>query len=166
MKQYDVKGNVHEDGRRRPIGYILSKTGHRDLAVIGHYETPCGGCDTIPKMEHIFELVRQSHAAGMDVVFEGLLISADSKRTLLLYEDELPLTVVALTTPIEICLAGINDRRIKRMGDKYTPVNPKNTEAKYKGVKSSMTKLQDAGVDARWCSREEAAETVRRLLDV
>lgn len=165
MELYGSRSRVMEEDRRQPIGYVLNNGG-RSLAVLGHYETPCGGCDTIPKMDKIFQLVRDSHNNGMDVVFEGLLISADIKRTLALHEEGLPLKVVALDTPIEACLAGINDRRSTRMGDKYTPVNPKNTESKFKGVKSSMAKLQEAGVAASWASRADALNIVREALKI
>lgn len=151
--------------RKQPIGYICGGDKGRMLAVVGHYETPCGGCDTIPNMERIFELVRLAHSEGSHVLFEGLLISADIKRTLALHDDGLPLKVIALETELEACLAGVNDRRMKRMGNKYTPVPSKNTESKFKGVKSSMRKLQANGVDARWCDRAGAFELVQSWLE-
>lgn len=165
MGLYEAKAPQFVSGRKRPLGYILSDSSMKlPLAVVGHYETPCGGCDTIPQMERIFELVRWSHNQGYNVLFEGLLISADSKRTLELAKTGYPLRVVALNTPIEVCLSGINDRRVKRMGDDYTPVNPKNTESKHKGVRSSMAKLQANNVDAVWADRERAYEIVKELL--
>ena len=86
MEQYPHRVVFRREGRKQPIGYLYQRdaspnTKGRQLAVIGHYETPCGGCDTIQKMDDIFQLVRDSHEAGHDVLFEGLLISADMKRT-------------------------------------------------------------------------------------
>ncbi len=181
MELYKTKASIFEDTiregrtkpRKRPIAYLMGRGSHRvplmptGLIVLGHYESPCGGCDTIPKMEEIFANVRTAHQNGHDVLFEGLLISADVKRTLALHEENLPLTVIGLDTPIEQCLDGVNDRRLKRMGtEKYTPVNPANTISKDKGVKTSMQKLAAAGVAAEWHSRESALPRLREILKV
>lgn len=173
-----------ERARKRPIGYICNRPGWRSLAVVGHYETACGGCDTIPEMEMIFRLVRDSHAAGMNVLFEGLLISADVNRTLALHTDGLPLRVIALDTPLQTCLDSINARRlqaherrvqeivqanIKRRSpiiipDPPGPVSEANTTSKFKGVHQSMQRLLAAGVDAVTLSRADAASNIKRVL--
>lgn len=109
---YGRRLKYHIDGRKQPIGYVLQRLHGNDLAIIGHYETACGGCDTIQKMEEIFRLVRESHAAGHDVMFEGLLISADVNRAQALHDDGLPFTVIALDkVPLETCLDSVNQRR-------------------------------------------------------
>lgn len=167
MKTYKGLGgqraDVMEEGRKRPIMHWFTAEGRRPLAVIGHYCTPCGGCDTIPKMERIFNLVRKAHRGGADVLFEGLLISADSKRALELHDDELPLLVCELDTPIETCLESINARRRARKKD-AEDVDPKNTESKYKGVQSSMKKLRSHGVDCYTGSREDVLAHVLSTL--
>src|SRR3546814_2254821 len=56
------------------------------------------------------DLVRKSHAAGMDVLYEGLLISAEVNRAVKLHEEGLPLLTVALDTPLEIGRASCRDR--------------------------------------------------------
>lgn len=166
MDLYPHRHSYKMEGRKQPIGYVCSRAeGGRALAVIGHYETPCGGCDTIAKMETIFEKVRESHAAGFDVLFEGLLISADVNRTAALHEDGLPLEVVALDVPLDVCLDSVNARRWAKNPDK-PPVNPKNTESKWKGVRKSMERLEAAGVRASWASRDGALTLIRHLLEV
>lgn len=161
MECYGSKGKVMEDGRKQPIGYICYREGgKRPLAVIGHYETACGGCDTIPKMERIYELVRKAHDNGMDVVFEGLLISADVNRTAALHTDGLPLLVIALTTPLAECIDSINKRRWTRNPD-LPPVKTKNTESKYKGVAKSMERLKAQGVRAEWEDRDGALQMMK-----
>lgn len=157
-----------EEGRKQPIGYALHRAQGvpgRPLGLIGHYETACGGCDTVPKMDRIFELVREAHANGMDVLFEGLLISADFNRTYALHADGLPLLVVGLDVPLDVCLDSVNQRRWAKNPNK-PPVNPKNTESKWKGTKNTMKKLQEHGVDARWADREGAFKIIRGALDV
>lgn len=179
----------HEEGRKQPIGYALDLPGSTlPVALIGHYETACGGCDTIPSMDKIFELVRWSADNGFHVIFEGLLISADLQRTLALHTEGRPLTVIGLSTPLEECLASVNKRRqtafegrLERIqaensvreeaGRKLLPlpepkgdVNPKNTESKYKGVTKSMEKLIEAGVTAEWHDRASALARLQGLL--
>ncbi|HNQ98388.1 MAG TPA: zeta toxin family protein, partial [Trueperaceae bacterium] len=135
--------------------------------VIGHYETTCGGCDTISKMEHIFELARKAHDNGCDVVFEGLLISADVNRTAALWafaqEQGCPMLVVALDVPLQVCLDSVNARRRERNPD-LPPVNPRNTESKHKGVQQSMRRLEAAGVPAVSLDRDAALARIRAEL--
>ena len=190
MDCYDTKGKVYVEGRKQPLGYLCHKEGHKSLAVIGHYETPCGGCDTINKMDDIFDLVRKSHEKGYNVIFEGLLISADVNRTAALHHEGLPLTVLAIDIPLQDCLDSINGRRkaswelrckkieqeneerqekglkLKELPPKPDDVNPKNTESKWRGVKLCMNRLLEAGVDARWGSRNQCLTIIKEKLNV
>ena len=167
MDQYDHKVEHHIAGRRQPIAYTLTKLGSPNLAVIGHYETACGGCDTISKMDDIFRRVRQAHNNGCNVLFEGLLISADVKRMAMLAQ-EYPCMVVALDqVPIEQCIASVNERRMARMGpEKFRPVKEDNTRSKFRGVELSLERLAEQDVAVYSCNREEALETVERALDL
>ena len=154
MELYDTKDSLRVSGRKRPIAYRLTKEGHRPLVVLGHYETACGGCDTISQQPTIFQLVR-TWAGVADVLFEGLLISAEVNNTAALYQDGLELRVYALTTDVEQCLDSVNMRRRARMGDKFTPVKEKATRAKFKGVQSSLKRLRDHRVTVREGTRTE-----------
>lgn len=155
------------EGRKQPIGYIhkTSYGGISSLGIVGHYETACGGCDTVPTMDKIFDLVRQGDRAKMDVLFEGLLISADLKRTQALHDEGRELLVIGLTTPIELCLSSVNERRrarFERQGhpEKYTPVKEKNTISKHKGVLKSIEKMKQHGMETMWADREEAFKII------
>lgn len=172
MDSFEEREPLVQSGRRQPIGYLCagpylaSSPAALTLAVVGHYETACGGCDTISKMDEIFGLVRDYHDRATHVVFEGLLISADVNRTLALHEDGFPLFVVALDkVPLEVCLASVNERRLARMGpERYTPVKEKNTISKFRGVQQSMTRLAAARVDVASHGRKTAlAAIVERL---
>lgn len=162
---YPRRFPVKIEGRRQPIGYIHTRPNGRSLALIGHYETPCGGCDTITSQDEIYTRVRAAHEQGMDVLYEGLLISADANRVIALHQDGLPVRVIALDTPLDVCLASVNERRWAKNPDK-PPVNPKNTESKFKGVQSSMKRLEAAGLDARWASRDGAFELIKEWLEL
>lgn len=163
------KAKFFEPGRKQPIGYVfqrgnLLKYG-RSLAIIGHYETPCGGCDTINGQDHIFNLVRQAHDNGNDVLFEGLLLSAEVNRMAQLHDAGYDARVVVLDVPLETCLASVNGRRqAKRPG--APPVNPDNTAAKHKGTQMAARRLQERGVPVCTADRDAAFDYIRSLLEI
>jgi thymidylate kinase len=163
MGLYPIRSKYFVEGRRQPLGYMLYKEGFRPLAVIGHYETACGGCDTITNMDEIFKLVRTCDTSASDVLYEGLLISADIQRTLALHQEGRRMLVVALDTPLDVCIASINERRRTKTPDK-PDVATKNTESKFKGVRSSMKRLEEAGVPTLWASRDDAFNRITKEL--
>lgn len=156
MARYSGREPVFVEGRKRPLLYRCSHPGHTPASFLGSYETPCGGCDTIVEgYDRIFELVRQEHAAGRHVVFEGLLLSPECRRTAALAAEGLPLLVLSLDVPAETCLASINARRRAKKPE-AADVNPENTLSKIKQTARSVERLRAEGVDARLVSREEA----------
>lgn len=159
------------DGRKQPLGYLCGPMSsslddpYPDMYVIGHYETPCGGADTISvpgAMDAVYEMAREAHADGRHCVFEGLLSSCDTRRGIQLVKDGIPFLVIALDTTIEVCLASVQERRTAK--GNMEPLNPKNTVSKEKNIRTAMRNLQAAGVDARWCTREEAYHLVMKEL--
>lgn len=169
IETYAVRVPIMVPGRKRPLCYRLwreEQSGPPDLVVLGHYETACGGCDTIATTQETFDLALEAHySLGAHVLYEGLLISADVKHTTELGRnvgfDEL--LVVALDTSLEECLASVNSRRAARDAT-LPPVNPKNTESKWKGVRSSTPKLQEAGVQVEVLDRDAALARVLEVL--
>lgn len=159
---YDEKQPVFEEGRKQPISYLYTRKQGKPLAVIGHYETACGGCDTITSTDHTFDLVRKNHE-NCDVIFEGLLISADVNRINKLHQEGYPVKVVALDLPLEECLNSVNERRRAKKPD-APDVNPKNTKSKHQGVKQSLKRLHEAGVPAIAVGREEAFNFIKQEL--
>lgn len=162
-KLYTQRTAFRVEGRKQPLGYVFTRPSGRSLAVVGHYETACGGCDTIPSLDRIIELVRQSHIAGHDVLFEGLLIASEYTRTVQLHHDGLPLRVVQLTTPLDLCLESINLRRRAKTPDKED-VNPKNTTTKFRGVLSICNKLEASGVPVQRLDRAVALTYIKQEL--
>jgi hypothetical protein len=150
-------------GRKQPLGYRYAakdRTLQRDLAVVGHYETDCGGADTIPDYDDLVSLVRQGAIGGMDVLFEGLLFSGDVKRTVALHEWTLEvgeeLAIVAIQLDLHICVDSVNQRRREKaervaLKNGTEPVYrgevpPKNTVAKHRGLTLACSRLEAAGV--------------------
>jgi Cdc6-like AAA superfamily ATPase len=175
MEHYNQRNAYYASGftpaaakRSRPMGYTLHRDEGRGLGLIGHYEVDCGGCDTINNMDLVFELVRRSANMGLDVLFEGLLVSADFARCAKLHSEGHELHVIALNTPIEQCVASIQQRRnakALRSGNVNPKlVNPKNTISKFKHVQNSERRFLEANIPFYWCSRDEAYDKIKELL--
>ena len=157
MDLYQFKVAKFIEGRKQPISYELFNEGDSDslpLAVIGHYESPCGGCDTIHEFDDVFKYVRQAQEDGFHVLFEGVLLYCEIPRTIALAQ-EFPTTIIAMTTSIDVCIESINLRRAAKNPLK-DDVDPKNTITKFNGTITSMRRLEEAGVAVRWCDREQA----------
>lgn len=165
MKCFAVKQPHHKEKRKQPLYYTFENPGQPLLSVIGHYETACGGCDTISDgTEGIFQLVRQQAQLG-NVLFEGLLIGVEVERTKTLI-DAGETHVIFLTTPIDTCVAGIQQRRTDR-GDER-PLNPKNTQSKYVQCSKTYVRLQREapGVHLHKLDRDAALAKVKELLNL
>jgi thiamine pyrophosphate-dependent acetolactate synthase large subunit-like protein len=162
MAHYDTRMKVRVEGRKQPLGYICHKHNHPSLAVVGHYETACGGCDTISPLDRIYELVEQSAQRNYDVLYEGLLISAEVNRAVDLASRH-DLVVMHLDVPLDVCVDSINQRRWAKNPDK-PPVNPRNTEQKHKGTKRAVERLAEAGVECHSGGRDVILELIERKL--
>jgi hypothetical protein len=129
---------------------------------MGHYETECGGCDTIQKPDFLFENMYRLAAEGYDLLWEGLLTSMDFKRTHPMAQ-QYPTLVIGLDVDLQTCLDSVNARRHRRNPD-LPPVNPKNTTNKHKGTKQTVARLQAAGVQCEWLDRDAAVERALEVL--
>lgn len=172
MSEYTWVESIRIEGRKQPISYLCSSSleEDQDLMVVGHYETDCGGCDTISKMDDIFDLIRRGHHQGNHVLFEGLLISADVNRVAALHDEGLPLLVLAIDLPLDECLESINTRRrakAERTGKEYKgDVNSRNTVSKHRGVQLSMARLTRLGIANEMHTRQGCLDRVLHVLDL
>lgn len=105
------------EGRNVPVGYDL--TGVRGVAkgihIIGAYQNwDTGGCDTIKNLPLLMSLIREAHAQGKHVLYEGLFVMNMTRGPVLAQEVGRELAILQLTTPLTTCIAGINSRREAR----------------------------------------------------
>lgn len=143
-------------GRRKPLSYGSSDS---RLLVLGHYESPCGGCDTIGSAAQVYrELVDHRHSRYPFILCEGLLLSEDTKWSLQLDD----LRVVFLTTELETCLERIVERRKGVGNDK--PLNPDNTANRVGVIERARVKLTEAGVYCRRAPSEQAPSIILNWL--
>lgn len=173
MALYSNHANILEKGRKKPMATVhwvaaLNAGGQpRGLLVPGHYETACGGCDTVKTVDKVYELVRATTLGdGNNALYEGIMVMDDVTRAVKFDQDLKKLggrlIVISLTTTIDDCLAGIRERKAARGDDK--PLNEKNTRDRMKRQESSLHRLKQAEVTLLKLSREEAFLQARDLL--
>jgi len=164
MDQYGGKDSfepVMLEDRKKPFGYYSTSGG---LFIPGHYESQCGGCDTIHGQDTIFNLVRSWAERGANVLFEGLLVSEEVRRTVELARSyNRGFHVLAIDHPIEECLASINVRRRLRNPD-AADVNPANTTNRIKVITRAMGRLTTEGIPARWGTRKQVLAWTKEFL--
>lgn len=150
-------------GRNRPIAHVYERTaGLGSIALVGSYETVCGGCDTISHYDTCFGIIRQLEDKGVErVIYEGLRQSGDVKRALELHNEGRDLRVLSLTTPLEECLDAVRQRRLAAGNTKE--FNPKNTTTKFHLLGRSNERLREAGVRVYEVDRDEAWELLKEL---
>lgn len=161
MRRCVTAAPEHVTGRRRPIGYRCTTPAGRTLYVPGHYDTACGGCDTIKTPGEVYEIVTREAERGSDVLFEGIIVQDEWRRCAALAE-RFEVAVIVLDVPMELCLASIQSRRDAR-GD-GRPLNPTNTVNRARRLEATVRKLALVGVDARWLSRDAALARCAQLL--
>lgn len=143
------------DGKKKPLSYNYETKTH-DLTVLGHYESQCGGCDTIGSARQVYDVIQETDA---DVILcEGLLLSEDTKWSSQLKD----LRVVYLITPIETCLKRIQERRNRAGNDK--PLNTKNTINRVRVIERSRLKLDGLGIKCTRASSKQASGVVLKWI--
>lgn len=148
-----VKSDIREE-----CGYLIKRPGHRDIWVMGSYEGPTGGCDTISgqlSLDRIYDKVERTVTVDhRHVLFEGLIVCSDARRTKDLVSEKFPLHVILLNTPLEQCKKNIDARRAAK--EKGPLEDHRNTEQKYNGNLESVARFASAGVDVKQLSVEDA----------
>jgi len=169
MGYYDEVKPLLVEGRKRPWAYNCKKSDTKSLFIMGHYETPCGGCDTLATffnekyVDQIYETVRKV-SKDFNVIYEGLLIESDVRRRIELHRDGFPLTIISLDVSLEVCLESTRKRRLAKGNDK--PLNPKNTIERYNHAKRCMIRLKLAGVKVLRLDRKAAFERCLELFEL
>lgn len=142
-------------------GYYVWKLGIMPTVIVGSYEKPTGGCDTISPITEVFKKVLYYHEKeNCNVIFEGLLISRSKGRMIALWNDlgQQDLFIYHLTTSIEDCMEGIRQRRALKGNNK--PVDPKRTLETYYRVAKITGDLKALGIPVEYTMREEALQKI------
>lgn len=163
---HPLTGEVMKD-RKQPMGYVLEHPNReKPLYVLGHYNTACGGADTLKGHDYMYYTVQEAHSRGYDVLFESLLLSVEANRALelgKLFGDTVQF--IQLTTPVEECIASINQRRLNKNAE-AEPVNEDGTRSKYRGSFKIADRLDAQGNKVHRLTRDEAFTFMRESLNV
>ena len=117
----------------------------QDFIIFGSYETNCGGCDTIPSVHIVAEMLDKYLALPNTLIFyEGLMIShmiGTVGATVKMHPKWLH-TMGFLDTPLETCIARVQQRRLDQGNTK--PFDPERTLVKdYKAVRRARENAID-----------------------
>lgn len=194
LDEYGPRQPSYVPGRNRPLYYTCVKSGLKPLMVLGTYENPTGGCDTIQSIdgvgsiEVIFSTIRNGVSAGMAILFEGIVAQHSAGRLLDLNMEH-PVDVVVLDTSLEDCVDAVRKRRAERgagsdpgpydhpisycLNQKAHPhgcvtdgFDPKNVVKEWKSVQSSSRRLVKDGLPIKSLSREAAFQYVMSQLQL
>ncbi len=150
--------------RKKPLFYRLKFPGCT-VSVPGHYESACGGCDTLPNYEMLFNIVRSEHSVGHHVLFEGVLVAHDVKRCTALWDwlkrEPETFKIIELTETLETCLASVEQRRLGRKTPPKMAFDPGNTIRRYSEVTRSCEQLAELDIPIIRCGREEALDVLK-----
>ena len=163
MDEYDEYIPVMLKGRRQPLYYELTRGRKKRLIVLGHYETVCGGCDTINDQADIYRMIRALHGPRVDILYEGLLVSGESARAMALAQDGFPFLTIVLTTPVETCIQRIYRRRAKSERN-YKPLKEENTVAKYHNCLAAAKRIEAHGGKIEYLSCRKTVQRIKELL--
>ena len=147
-----VWGPKYAAGRKKPLWYRNGL-----VVVLGHYESPCGGCDTIGSARQVFDLIQDVGGARV-ILCEGLLLSEDTKWAIQLNN----LRALFLITSLEVCLKRIIDRRLAVGNNK--PLNPSNTSRRVAVIDRARVKLTNAGIRCCRASQKQAPAIILRWI--
>lgn len=152
-----------EEGRARPISYRIALPGVTSpLFLLGHYEAPTGGCDTIHDVAKICRLVEEKSRVG-HVLFEGLFAMNHTRGPLLARALGVEnFVLVRLNTPLEICFNRIDQRRAAE--GKGPLESRKNTEGNNVRAGNYAAKMSFIGVRVHRVTSNEAPELILGLL--
>lgn len=183
MDRYSDRVPNLVEGRKQPLWYDLHEKGLAPLRVLGHYEIPCGGCDTISSnladpsekaMDYIHRLIRQADDGGMNVLYEGVILTTILGQLPQLHAEGRDVVVINLTSDLETCLTGISERRfrkskltlltVEQVRASLEEVTIKNNIGKLKSAIKTAKQLESLGVTVHHCDRITAVETIKGIL--
>jgi adenylylsulfate kinase-like enzyme len=131
--------------------------------ILGSYETDCGGCDTIPSVQEVADLLRKYMAEpGSLTIFEGLMIS-HMLGTVGAAQEQIGkdrCVLAYLDTPLEVCIERVVDRRLAR-GD-LRSFNPRNVITDHGRVWQNKLRADKLGYRTKVISHKDAYNEVLR----
>lgn len=159
----------NDDGKVE--GYVSRRGSNllkkQSVAVVGRYESPTGGCDTIQtKAEIQARVARYAHQYD-HVLFEGIIVSTSfgpysQFLKELSFARKEPHMFAILLPSLEKCIANVQKRRDARGETK--PLNPSRCIAYHAYTKRVLIKCEEQNVPYTRLNYGTAAEDVVHIL--
>lgn len=146
--------------RKRPFGYTCKQPDLPDIWIPGHYDTPCGGCDSIGAVADMFAAIDEHANGGEFVLFEGILAQHSVPRVLGIKDHNVH--VICLDIPVDDCKAAVDSRRAEK--GKPPLAHYHSIEHESRSLRSSAKRLTEAGIAVYWLNREAAEKKALELL--
>ena len=137
----------------------------KPIYILGDYSNDCGGCDTIPSVGEVAEILLTlvDEPKGV-VMFSGLMIShMQGTVSAAMKPFGYRFLQAYLDTPLELMLARVQQRRDQR-GD-TRPFNPENTIKDFKAVQMSRAKAIKDGFAVVDIDHTRSVEYVKEYLN-
>lgn len=151
----DARINAHTLGcGARVVGRYVKMDGVTPLST--------GGCDTVPTLDKVEELVRL-HARRGPVVFEGLLVSGIYGRWNTFADTVTDFRFVFLSTTLEECVQKVEARRSAAGNTK--PLDPDNLVKKFRAVENARVRFVDAGRAVWNVTSDDAVPLIHEWLE-
>ena len=140
MKDADLVRTILNPASRKPEAYEVRWLYKNPLFILGPYTATCGGLDSLSDVNDHIRLL-QHYAEIGHVFYEGLLGSEYYGRIGKVSEQFGDRHIFAfLDTPIEVCLARVQARRLARGNTK--PLNPANTVGRVAKIQRLKYRLE------------------------
>lgn len=156
LSTYPQRREITVSGRRKPLGYVASSPGCRDLFVPGHYEIANGGVDTLSGLDEAYRLILEYGMLGMNVLYEGKNMSDGPDRTVHLKRLLPNVRSILVSYPLEDCVAAVRQRGHS--------IKVQTIERLYHKSFRDMETLNQYGVVTAILPRHEALEKVQEWL--
>ena len=162
MKQADLVRTILNPASRKPEAYEVRWLYKNPLFILGPYTATCGGLDSLSDVDDHIRLLNEYGDKG-HVFYEGLLGSEYYGRIGKVSEQFGDRHIFAfLDTPIEVCLARVQARRLARGNTK--PLNPANTVGRVANIERLKYRLENELSRKTVLLRHEYA--AQELLDI
>ena len=141
MKNADLVRTILNPASRKPEAYEVRWLYKNPLFILGPYTATCGGLDSLSDVNDHIRLLHQCAEYG-HVFYEGLLGSEYYGRIGKETEKYGDSHIFAfLDTPIDLCLARVQARRLARGNTK--PLNPANTVGRVAKIERLRYRLEN-----------------------
>lgn len=157
---------LYEDGKKKPktVGYDLTFDGVTGkVRLLGPYEeSATGGMDALGgKAEESYELIKKAHDEAGHVLLEGIRMH-NHMRGVAMMKHGIPYHVFLLTTPLEVVLESLKERRAARGAEMLEDTS--HVEANMRRASNYAFKMFDSGAKRYKVSRDECPAKVLEVL--